>query len=107
MYWTWAKEHSIGILKVFNFFKVQKLRVQENDRVFEGRVSPPQLETPFSQSAATSHPRQGCQMLCSQFSAILANFRRKKLAFFSKTNVIITIFAKTSSSLSKNRQFFR
>jgi hypothetical protein len=29
------------------------------------------------------------------------------LAFFSKTNVMITIFANTSSSLSKKRQFFR
>jgi hypothetical protein len=29
-------------------------------------------------------------------------FSAKKLAFLSKTKVIITIFAKTSSSLSKN-----
>jgi hypothetical protein len=35
----------------------------------------------------------------SQFSA-------KKLAFFSKTTVMIKIFAKTSSSLNKKRQFF-
>jgi GH18 family chitinase len=34
-------------------------------------------------------------------------FSAKKLAFFSKTNVMITIFAKTSSSLSKKRQYFR
>jgi hypothetical protein len=34
-------------------------------------------------------------------------FSAKKLAFFSKTNVIIKIFAKTSSSLSKKRQYFR
>jgi hypothetical protein len=34
-------------------------------------------------------------------------FSAKKLAFFSKTNVMITIFAKTSSSLSKKRQLFR
>jgi hypothetical protein len=33
-------------------------------------------------------------------------FSAKKLAFFSKTNVMIIIFAKTSSSLSKKRQFF-
>jgi hypothetical protein len=32
-------------------------------------------------------------------------FSAKKLAFFSKTNVMITIFAKTSSSLSKKRQY--
>jgi hypothetical protein len=31
----------------------------------------------------------------------------KKMAFFSKTNVMITIFSKTSSSLSKKRQYFR
>jgi hypothetical protein len=31
----------------------------------------------------------------------------KKLSFFSKTNAMITIFAKTSSSLSKKRQYFR
>jgi hypothetical protein len=40
---------------------------------------------------------------------ILCDFRQfsaKKLAFFTKTNVMITIFAKTSSSLSKKRQFF-
>jgi hypothetical protein len=34
-------------------------------------------------------------------------FSAKKLAFFSKTNVMITFFAKTSSSLSKKRQYFR
>jgi hypothetical protein len=34
-------------------------------------------------------------------------FSEKKLAFFSKTNVMITIFAKASSSLSKKRQYFR
>jgi hypothetical protein len=28
------------------------------------------------------------------------------MAFFSKTNIMITIFAKTSSSLSKKRHFF-
>jgi hypothetical protein len=31
----------------------------------------------------------------------------EKMAFSSKTNVMITIFAKTSSSLSKKRQYFR
>jgi hypothetical protein len=38
-------------------------------------------------------PDQGGQgsMFLSQFSAIFANFRRKKLAFFSKTNVMIKI----------------
>jgi hypothetical protein len=46
-------------------------------------------------------------MLWSQFSAIFANLRRKQLAFFSKTNVMITLFAKTSSCLSKKRQYFR
>jgi hypothetical protein len=34
-------------------------------------------------------------------------FSAKKLAFFSKNNVMITIFAKTSSSWSKKRQLFR
>jgi hypothetical protein len=33
-------------------------------------------------------------------------FSAKKLAFFSKNNVMITIFAKTISSLSKNANFF-
>jgi hypothetical protein len=33
-------------------------------------------------------------------------FLAKKLAFFSKTNVIITIFPKTSSSLAQNANFF-
>jgi hypothetical protein len=32
-------------------------------------------------------------MLWSQFSAIFANFRQKKLAFFSNTDVTIKIFA--------------
>jgi hypothetical protein len=36
----------------------------------------------------------------------VCQFSLKKLAFFSKTNVMITIFAKTSSSLSKKRQYF-
>jgi hypothetical protein len=34
-------------------------------------------------------------------------FSAKKLAFFSKTIVMITIFPKTSSSLIKKLQFFR
>jgi hypothetical protein len=38
---------------------------------------------------------------------VFCQFSAKKLAFFSKTNVMITIFAKTSISLSKKRQFFR
>jgi hypothetical protein len=33
-------------------------------------------------------------------------FSAKKLAFFSKANVMITIFSKTSSSLSKNPNIF-
>jgi hypothetical protein len=33
-------------------------------------------------------------------------FRRKKLAFSSKTNVMVNLFAKTSRSLSKKRHFF-
>jgi hypothetical protein len=33
-------------------------------------------------------------------------FSAKKMAFFSKTNGMITLFAKTSSSLSKNANFF-
>jgi hypothetical protein len=33
-------------------------------------------------------------------------FSAKKLAFFSKTNDMITIFAKSSSSLSEKRQYF-
>jgi hypothetical protein len=40
---------------------------------------------------------------------ILCDFRQfsaNKLAFFSKTNVMITIFAKTSSSLRKNAKIF-
>jgi hypothetical protein len=34
-------------------------------------------------------------------------FSAKKLAFFSKTNVMITIFEKTSFVLSQKRQYFR
>jgi hypothetical protein len=45
-------------------------------------------------------------MLWSQFSAISANFV-EKMAFFSKTNVMITIFAKPNSSLSKKHKNFR
>jgi hypothetical protein len=33
-------------------------------------------------------------------------FSAKKLAFFSKTSVMITIFAKTSFVLRQKRQFF-
>jgi hypothetical protein len=40
------------------------------------------------------------------FLRFLPIFGEKKLAFFSKTNVMITIFAKTSSSLSKNANIF-
>jgi hypothetical protein len=41
---------------------------------------------------------------------IFCNFRQssaKLLAFLSKTNLMINIFAKTSISLSKKRQYFR
>jgi hypothetical protein len=41
--------------------------------------------------------------------SIFCDFRQfsgKKLAFFSKTNVMIKIFAKTSSSLSKKTPIF-
>jgi hypothetical protein len=42
------------------------------------------------------------------FSAIFANCQRKKLAFLSKTNVMINFFkyVGNSSSLSKKRQYF-
>jgi hypothetical protein len=36
-----------------------------------------------------------------------SQFSVKKLAFFSKTNVMIHIFAKSNSSLCKKRQLFR
>jgi hypothetical protein len=45
-------------------------------------------------------------MLWSQFSAIFTHFRQKKWRFFSKTNVMITIFAKTSFVLRQKRQYF-
>jgi hypothetical protein len=44
--------------------------------------------------------------LWSQVSAIFVNFWRQNWRFFSKTNVMI-ILKKTSSILSKNRQYFR
>jgi hypothetical protein len=46
-------------------------------------------------------------MLRSKFSAIFCQSSAKRLAFFSKNNVMIILIAKTSSSLSKKRQFFR
>jgi hypothetical protein len=46
-------------------------------------------------------------MLGSQFSAISANFRRTKLASFSKTNVLITFFQKLAAALAKKRPYFR
>jgi hypothetical protein len=44
-------------------------------------------------------------MLWSQFSAIFANFRRKKLAFFSKTNVMIKILHNLPMFWVKNANF--
>jgi hypothetical protein len=44
-------------------------------------------------------------MLWSQFSEIFANFRRKKLAFFSKTNVMITIFCDFCQFSAKHWRF--
>jgi hypothetical protein len=38
---------------------------------------------------------------------IFANFQRKKLALFSKTNVVINFFQKLAQVLSKKRQYFR
>jgi hypothetical protein len=46
-------------------------------------------------------------MLWSQFSAIFNNFRRKKLAFFSQTNVMIKILHNLALFWVKKRQFFR
>jgi hypothetical protein len=45
-------------------------------------------------------------MLWSQFSAIFANFWRKNWRFSQVPMFMITIFAKTSSSLSKNANIF-
>jgi hypothetical protein len=55
------------------------------------------------------HREQGDRgsMLGSQFSAIFANSRRKKVEFFSKSNVMIIFFPQNCSSLSKKRQYFR
>jgi hypothetical protein len=39
------------------------------------------------------------------FFAIFANFRRKKLAFFSKTNVIITFLQKLRVVWTNNAKF--
>jgi hypothetical protein len=53
-------------------------------------------------------PDQGDRgsMLWSQFSAISANFRRKNWRFSQKPMLWSQFFAKTSSSLSKKRQYF-
>jgi hypothetical protein len=45
-------------------------------------------------------------MLWSQFSAIFDNFRRTKLAFFSKTNVMIKILHNLALFWVKNANFF-
>jgi hypothetical protein len=45
-------------------------------------------------------------MLWSQFSAIFDIFRRKKLAFFSKTNVMIKILLTSALIWVKNANFF-
>jgi hypothetical protein len=46
-------------------------------------------------------------MLCSLFSAIFANFRRKKLAFFSNCQRYDPIFAQFIGVLCRERQFSR
>jgi hypothetical protein len=45
-------------------------------------------------------------MLWSQFSGIFANFRRKILEFFSKTNVMINFFQNLTLFWVKNTNFF-
>jgi hypothetical protein len=45
-------------------------------------------------------------MLWSQFSAIFANFSAKKLAFYSKTNVMIKILHNLALFWAKNANFF-
>jgi hypothetical protein len=58
-------------------------------------------------SSAGQHKTNVGLMLWQQFSAIFANFRRKKLAFFSKTNVIHNqIFAKNRCRLNKKTPKF-
>jgi hypothetical protein len=54
----------------------------------------------------TKKARPGVDVMITIFCDF-RQFLAKKLPFFSKTNVMIKIFAKTSSSLSKKRQFFR
>jgi hypothetical protein len=44
-------------------------------------------------------------MLWSQFSAIFDNFRRKKLAFFSKTNVMMKLLNNLALFWVKNANF--
>jgi hypothetical protein len=48
---------------------------------------------------------QGVDVMVTIFCNF-CQFSAKKLAFFSKTNVMITIFAKTSSCLSKKANIF-
>jgi hypothetical protein len=50
---------------------------------------------------------QGSMLHRSQFSAIFDNFRRKKLAFFSKTNVMIKSLHNLALFRAKNANFFR
>jgi hypothetical protein len=78
------------------------------------------LEWPIKYLVNIGHPKvaskvrfkvggiQGDQgpMLLSQFSAIFDNFRRKKLAFFSKTNVIRKLLQKLAVVKGKNANFF-
>jgi hypothetical protein len=70
---------------------------------FEKKSWHQNLEVNCGTSAAG---RPGVDVMITIFSDFCL-FSVKKLAFFSKNNVMITIFPKTSSSLSKKRQFFR
>jgi hypothetical protein len=52
------------------------------------------------------HFRPGVDVMIT-FLCDFCQFSAEKMAFSKKTNVMITIFAETSSSLSKKRQYFR
>jgi hypothetical protein len=62
---------------------------------------------PKSHSGLPDISRYQGSMLWSQFSAIFDNFSAKKLAFFSKTNVMIPFLHILASFGVKNANFFR
>jgi hypothetical protein len=86
--------------------KTQELELRSNSSLSPTWSPSPSSSPSWTWWTATGAGWPGVDVMITIFGDF-RQFSAKKFAFFSKNNGMITIFGKTSSSLSKKRQFFR